>query len=76
MIWLFRRGLLRPFGPAWLAFAGYRYWKRLPPARKAEIKRRARVGYEASTRDRAIEIERAGDLASESGPTQYAGAEP
>jgi len=43
MIWLFRRGLFRPFGPAWLAFAGYRYWKRLPPARKAEIKRRARA---------------------------------
>jgi hypothetical protein len=43
MIWLFRRGLLRPFGPAWLVFAGYRYWKRLPPARKAEMKRRARA---------------------------------
>jgi len=43
MIWLFRRGLFRPFGPAWLAFVGYRYWKRLPPAQKAEIKRRARA---------------------------------
>ena len=43
MIWLFRRGLLRPFGPAWLAFAGYRYWKRLPPAQKAEIRRRTRA---------------------------------
>lgn len=43
MIWFFRRGLFRPFGPAWLAFAGYRYWKRLPPAQKAEIKRRARA---------------------------------
>ena len=43
MIWLFRRGLFRPFGPVWLAFAGYRYWKRLPPAQKAEIKRRARA---------------------------------
>jgi hypothetical protein len=41
MIWLFRRGLLRPFGPAWLAFAAYRYWKRLPAARRAEIKKRA-----------------------------------
>ena len=43
MMWLFRRGLFRPFGPAWLAFAGYRYWRRLPAARKAEIKRRARA---------------------------------
>jgi hypothetical protein len=43
MIWLFRRGLFRPFGPIWLAFAGYRYWKRLPAARKAEIKKRARA---------------------------------
>jgi hypothetical protein len=41
MIWLFRRGLLRPFGPAWLAFAAYGYWKRLPAARRAEIKKRA-----------------------------------
>jgi hypothetical protein len=43
MMWLFRRGLFRPFGPVWLAFAGYRYWKRLRPAQKAEIKRRARA---------------------------------
>jgi hypothetical protein len=42
VMWLFRRGLFHPFGPAWLAFAGYRYWRRLPPERKAEIKRRAR----------------------------------
>jgi hypothetical protein len=43
VIWLFRRGLFRPFGPAWLAFAGYHYWRRLPPERKAAIKRRARA---------------------------------
>jgi hypothetical protein len=43
MMWLFRRGLFRPFGPAWLAFAGYRYWRRMPPAQKAKIKRRARA---------------------------------
>jgi hypothetical protein len=43
VMWLFRRGLFRPFGPAWLAFAGYRYWRRLPAARKAEIKKRARA---------------------------------
>jgi hypothetical protein len=33
MIWLFRRGLFRPLGPAWLAFAAYRYW---PAASKAK----------------------------------------
>jgi hypothetical protein len=43
MIWFLRRGLFRPFGPAWLAFAGYRYWRRLPATRKAEIKKRARA---------------------------------
>jgi hypothetical protein len=43
MMWFLRRGFFRPFGPAWLAFAGYRYWKRLPAARKAEIKKRART---------------------------------
>lgn len=43
MMWLFRRGLFRPFGPVWLAIAGYRYWRRLPAARKAELKKRARV---------------------------------
>jgi hypothetical protein len=40
VIWLFRRGLFRPFGPVWLAFAAYRYWKRLPPAQKVKIKGR------------------------------------
>ena len=43
MMWFLRRGFFRPFGPAWLAFAGYRYWKQLPAARKAEIKKRARA---------------------------------
>jgi hypothetical protein len=43
VIWLFRGGLFRPFWPAWLAFTAYRYWKRLPPARKAEIRKRARA---------------------------------
>jgi hypothetical protein len=43
MMWFLRRGFFRPFGPAWLAFAGYRYWKRLPAARKAQIKKRARA---------------------------------
>ena len=43
MIWWFRRGLFRPFGPAWLAWVGYRYWKRLPPAQKAAIKGRAQA---------------------------------
>jgi hypothetical protein len=61
-------------------FAGY-VAGAFDPSRAVECrsfvaKARARLGYEASTRDRAIEIERAGDLASESGPTQYAGAEP
>ena len=43
MMWFLRRGFFRPFGPAWLAFAGYRYWKRLPAARRAEIKKRTRA---------------------------------
>jgi hypothetical protein len=43
MIWLFRRGLFRPLGPAWLAFAAYRYWRRLPATRKEEIRSRARA---------------------------------
>jgi hypothetical protein len=43
MMWFFRRGFFRPFGPAWLVFVGYRYWKRLPAARKAEIKKRTRA---------------------------------
>jgi hypothetical protein len=43
MMWFVRRGFFRPFGPAWLVFAGYRYWKRLPAARKAEIKKRTRA---------------------------------
>ena len=42
-MWLFRRGFFRPFGPAWLALAAYRYWRRLPVERKTEIKRRARA---------------------------------
>jgi hypothetical protein len=32
-----------PFGPVWLAFAGYRYWRRLPAKRKAELKKQARA---------------------------------
>jgi hypothetical protein len=43
MMWFLRRGFFRPFGPAWLAFAGYRYWRRLPATRKTEIKKRARA---------------------------------
>jgi hypothetical protein len=43
MIWFLRRGFFRPFGPAWLAFARYRYWRRLPAERKAGIKKRARA---------------------------------
>jgi hypothetical protein len=43
MMWLFRRGLFRPLGPAWLAFAAYRYWRRLPATRKEEIRSRARA---------------------------------
>ena len=42
-MWLLRRGLFRPFGPAGLAFTAYRLWRRLPPERKADLKRRART---------------------------------
>ena len=42
-MWLLRRGLFRPFGPAGLAFTAYRIWRRLPAERKAEVKRRART---------------------------------
>jgi hypothetical protein len=43
MTWFLRRGLFRPLGPAWLAFAAYRYWRRLPAKRKEEIRSRARA---------------------------------
>jgi hypothetical protein len=43
VMWLFRRGLFRPFGPAGLVFAAYRYWRRLPVEQKEEIKMRARA---------------------------------
>ena len=32
LMWLLRRGLFRPFGPAGLAFTAYRIWRRLPPS--------------------------------------------
>jgi hypothetical protein len=41
MMWLFRPRLFRPFGPIGLAFMAYRFWRRLSPARKAELKKRA-----------------------------------
>jgi hypothetical protein len=41
-MWLFGRGLLRPFGPLGLALLVYRFWRRLSPARKAALKGRAR----------------------------------
>jgi len=34
--------LFRPFGPLGLAFMAYRFWRRLSPERKADLKRRAR----------------------------------
>jgi len=43
MTWFLPRGLFRPLGPAWLAFAAYRYWRRLPAKRKEEIRSRARA---------------------------------
>jgi hypothetical protein len=42
MMWFLRRGLFRPFGPVGLAFTAYRLWRRVPPARKAELRRQAR----------------------------------
>ena len=36
-MWLFRRGLFRPFGPLGLALLAYRIWRRLSPARRAEL---------------------------------------
>ena len=39
---LLGRGLFRPFGPLGLALLAYRLWRRLPPARKAELRSRAR----------------------------------
>lgn len=41
-MWLLRPRLFRPFGPVGLAFTAYRYWRRLSPQRKAELKERAR----------------------------------
>ena len=41
-MWLFGRGLIRPFGPLGLGFAAYRAWRRLPEQRKREIKSRVR----------------------------------
>ena len=42
MMWFLRRGLFRPFGPLGLAFTAYRLWRRVPPARKVELKNRTR----------------------------------
>jgi hypothetical protein len=42
-MWLLGRGLFRPFGPVGLLIAAYRIWRRLPEARKREIKSRARA---------------------------------
>ena len=42
LMWLFGRGFFRPFGPLGLALLAYRIWRRLSPARKAELKSRAR----------------------------------
>jgi hypothetical protein len=42
-MWLLGRGLFRPFGPVGLLIAAYRIWRRLPEARKREIKTHARA---------------------------------
>jgi hypothetical protein len=39
---MFLPRLFRPFGPLWIAFMAYRYWRRLSPQRKAEINERVR----------------------------------
>ena len=39
---MFLPRLFRPFGPLWVAFVAYPYWRRLSPQRKAEIKERVR----------------------------------
>jgi len=39
-MWLFGRGLFRPFGPLGLALLAYRIWRRLSPARKAALRSR------------------------------------
>jgi hypothetical protein len=39
---MFLPRLFRPFGPLGIAFMAYRYWRRLSPQRKAEIKERVR----------------------------------
>jgi hypothetical protein len=41
-MWLLGRGLFRPFGPLGLALLAYRIWRRLSPARRAELRSRAR----------------------------------
>jgi hypothetical protein len=41
-MWLLGRGLFRPFGPLGLALLAYRLWRRLSPARKAELRSRVR----------------------------------
>lgn len=41
-MWLFRRGLFRPFGPLGLALLAYRIWRRLSPVRRAELRSRVR----------------------------------
>lgn len=32
--------VFRRFWPLWLGFTAYKYWRRLPPERKAAMKRR------------------------------------
>jgi hypothetical protein len=41
-MWLLGRGLFRPFGPLGLALLAFRIWRRLSPARKAEVRSRVR----------------------------------
>jgi hypothetical protein len=39
---MFLPRLFRPFGPLGLAFLAYRFWRRLSPEQKADLKERLR----------------------------------
>jgi len=56
IFWMLRRSLFRPFWPVWVPFMAYRYWRRLSPRRRDELKEHARRlrGTAAEMRRRAL----------------------
>lgn len=41
IFWMLRRGIFRPLWPIWVPLMLYRYWRRLPPQRRAQVVQKA-----------------------------------